>query len=353
MFLGPVGKYALLNSKVRSRLSTLLPRETIQRLVRAKDVAEIFAMLSGTVYEKPFSEPEAKIDPKIAERGLLEREVEWHSELLHDLRGAEKDLVSLLLEGYELDNLKAALRIRESRKSQDELRYLVRSTLPHSLPYQAIATAKSIEDVASLLIGTPYSKPFERAIEDYKERGTLFPIETSLEMDLFRRLASQVEKLSKTDRAVARKLIGLEIDLKNINWLIRLKFYHNVPPGELEKYMIPGGSRIRIERLKKAFASDSPRDTLAAVLERSFAFASRVLESGEELSKLYMIEMILWDYLVDKARKTLAGFPFTIGTVLAYFILKRSEVRNLITIINGKLLDLDAESIEAQLRSNF
>jgi len=88
-------------------------------------------------------------------------------------------------------------------------------------------------------------------------------------------------------------------------------------------------------------------------LDRSFSFAAELIKNEKELGKLYILEVILWTYLVREAKKALAGFPFTIGTVLSYLILKRNEIRNLITILNGKLLGMDREKIEGHLRNVF
>jgi vacuolar-type H+-ATPase subunit C/Vma6 len=77
------------------------------------------------------------------------------------------------------------------------------------------------------------------------------------------------------------------------------------------------------------------------------------MKKEEDLNRLYLLEIILWSYLVSEAKKTLGGFPFTIGTVLSYLILKRTEIRNLITILNGKLLNMEKTDIESHLRAAF
>jgi vacuolar-type H+-ATPase subunit C/Vma6 len=338
MLFRPVSTYALVNANVRTRLSTL---------------AEFYGALSGTVYEEIFKQPEIAFDPRVGERMLLEREIEWHYELLRDLRDAEKALVEHFLEKYEIENLKAALRIREGRRDLGELKYLVRRSLPHSLPYQAIAEAASLEDALGYVVGTPFQEAIKAVIGDYKEKGTLFPVEINLEIDYYRRLQERVEALRKRDREVARRLVGLEIDQKNLGWLVRLKFYYNVPTGDLMEYNIPGGFRMTRDRLRQSFKAESIREVLNLTVERSFKNASELLARGEELSKLYLLEIILWNFLIAEAKKTLGGFPFTIGTVLSYLILKRTEIRNIITILNGKVYRMDRSEIESHLRVSF
>jgi V/A-type H+-transporting ATPase subunit C len=353
MLLGPVGKYALVNAKVRARLSALLPPENIARLADARDVPEFYSHLSGTIYEKTLAKPEVSLDPRVAEKLLLEQEVQWHTELIKDLRGPAQKLIELFLEKYEIENLKAALRIRDGNRGLDDLKYIIRKELPHSLPYQSIAEAKSIEDVLAYLIETPYLGPVKSVLDDYKQRGTLFPIEIALEIDFYKRLKARVDALDRADRRIAQRLVGIEIDLKNIGWFVRLKFYYNVPIGDLIEYSIPGGWRMTRERLHQAFEADSMRDVLAVALEKSFRPIADLMRKEEDVSKLYLLEIILWSYMVTEAKKTLGGFPFTIGTVLSYLILKRTEIRNIITILNGKLLHMEKTDIESHLRAAF
>jgi len=353
MIFRPVSKYSLINAKVRARLSTLLDPEQIDRLADARDLAEFYSVLGGTIYEDIFDQPEIAFDPRVGERLLLEREIEWHSELLGDVKGAEKALISTFLEKYEIENLKTALRIREGHRDLGEMKYMVRRQLPHSLPYQAIAEAGSLEEAVSYLHGSPYLAAINAVFDDYREKKTLFPVEINLEIDYYRRLKEKVAALGKRDRAIARKLVGLEIDRKNLAWLIRLKFYYDVPTGDLFEYNIPGGYRMTDDRLRASFKAESIKDVLNLALEKSFKNASEILMRGEELSKLYLLEIILWNYQISEAKRTLGGFPFTIGTVLSYLILKRTEIRNIITILNGKVYRMDKAAIESHLRVSF
>ncbi len=353
MILRPLSKYALVNAKVRARLSSLLLPEMINRLADTKDLSEFYSTLDGTIYEDIFSRPEIAFDARVGERLLIEREIAWHAELLQDLRGTERNLISHFLEKYEIENLKTVLRVREGSRGDEEMKYIVRNDLPHAVPFQAISEAETLDAVLPLLAGTPYRDAVANALEDYEKRGTLFPVEINLEIDYYKRLESRIEALSKGDRRIAWKLIGLEIDQKNISWLIRLKFYYDIPIGELINYNIPGGVRMKRERLREAFKAESMRDVLTLAFERSFSGALDYLFKEEDLSKLYLLEIILWNYLLVEAKKTLGGFPFTIGTILSYLILKRTEVRNIITILNGKVYKMSRGDIDSHLRVSF
>ncbi len=353
MIFGPIRKYSLVNAKVRARLGQLLSTERIERLARTRNPQEFYAALSGTVYEEVFSDPEINVDPRIAEKLLVRKEIIWHAELIQDLSGEIKDLIAQFLEKYEIENIKAALRARKSERGEEVLRYIVKAALPNRIPYISLFEADTVEDALTLLSGTPYLRPAMSALDDYREKKNLFPVETAMEIDFYRRLEEKVDKLSGRDRKIARKLIGLEIDQKNIEWLVRLKFYYDIPVADLLDYNIPGGESLGRQQLMEIFKAETVDDLLTAAFDQYLGRAAMLFSKVPQAGKLYVMEIILWDYLVREARRTLGGFPFTIGTILSYLILKRAEIRNLITILNGKVIGLDHNAIDNHLRILF
>jgi vacuolar-type H+-ATPase subunit C/Vma6 len=45
----------------------------------------------------------------------------------------------------------------------------------------------------------------------------------------------------------------------------------------------------------------------------------------------------------------MSGYPFTVGIILAYFVLKRDELKRLRTLINAKYYGKPQEQIESML----
>jgi vacuolar-type H+-ATPase subunit C/Vma6 len=59
-------------------------------------------------------------------------------------------------------------------------------------------------------------------------------------------------------------------------------------------------------------------------------------QTSDSTSRLILIRRILEEIMKQEVRRILAGYPFTIGIVLSYFILKRNELRRIRTILNAK-----------------
>jgi V/A-type H+-transporting ATPase subunit C len=50
-----------------------------------------------------------------------------------------------------------------------------------------------------------------------------------------------------------------------------------------------------------------------------------------------------------EVQKVLMGNPFTLGIIMAYFVLKKWEIKKVMTILNAKLYSIDAERIKNSL----
>ncbi|MCX6357152.1 MAG: V-type ATPase subunit, partial [Candidatus Aureabacteria bacterium] len=164
----------------------------------------------------------------------------------------------------------------------------------------------------------------------------LFPLETAIETDYYRRLQQAVEALGSSDCAVASRMIGSEIDIRNIEILLRLLRYSTMPAGELAEVLLPGGLHLNQRLLLSAYASRQTGELLDVlrILPRSLT-ASRPKEAAGQLE---FLKAVLEEVVAGEARRALSGFPFSIGTVIAYFILARSESRRLRRILVGKYL---------------
>ena len=59
--------------------------------------------------------------------------------------------------------------------------------------------------------------------------------------------------------------------------------------------------------------------------------------------------VILEEIMKHEVHRILAGYPFTIGIILSYFILKRNELKKIRTILNAKHYGIEQERIESMM----
>lgn len=333
-------KYAFANAKIRAMLSRLLEPQFLESLLSAPQFSEAVDLLKKTQYA-PIAE---KVNTGAPDMRLLEERFTAYDEDIFRkvssfLLPAEKDFVLLLLEKFEIDSLKVALRIWH-RKAQADEEFLPSRRILHPIDYAKIIKAQSIEELIVLLSETPYFRALARGREKFKEKNSLFYLEASLDVDYYERLFAAVAKFSPSDRSIARKVLGIEVDIENINWLIRLRKYYNLALGDMLDWVIPGGEYVTREAVRRSYTTDGFGSVLESVAVGPYAQIRDLSDRN-----IYFIENFLHEILLNQVRRALSGFPFSIGTVLGYLTLKVRETRNIISILNAKRLGWKKDSI--------
>jgi V/A-type H+/Na+-transporting ATPase subunit C len=337
-------KYAFANAKIRAMLSRLLEPQFFDSLLSAKDFAEAIELLKKTPYERIFEE----VDSGAEDIRRLEDDITVFDEnafrkVSSILMAAEKQFVLLLLEKFEIEALKVALRLWY-QKSPAAVQSFPKVPVVHPVDYAKIMNAHSVEELIVLLAETPYFKALAKGREKFKEHNSLFCLEASLDIDYYERVRASIAQFSPSDQEMAMKVIGIEIDIENITWLIRMRKYYDVALGDMLEWVIPGGERVTKDAVRKSYATDGLGRILESVAIGPYAKIKDLSEQNMQL-----IENFLYDILLRQVKRALAGFPFSIGTVLGYLILKRRESRNIISILNAKRLGWKKETLSSAL----
>ena len=352
---GVVQKYGFINAKLRARISKILPEALSSEMARAKSLTEAVELLRGTDFAVVESVYGRTGDLKMAEMELARKETRLYLELEALTKDEVQGIVFALAERFEIENLKHALRLWfdvRIRGRKIDVGYLIRDRVHRDLPLDRIVNATGLEEASAALAGTPYSELVSERSAAVTQSRSLFPVEIALDHYFYRQLLARVEGLVTRDREIARRMIGAEIDLANINWLIRFKGFYKLAPEQALACAIPAGIHLSPQAVAEAYASDNPSTVLTELVRRRYPGLSGLLapkEHEESYPRLVMIERILAEILMLEVRHLLAGYPFTIGIVLAYFVLKAAEIRRIMTILNAKFYNWPEERIMAAL----
>jgi len=352
---GPLKTYAFVNAKLRTRISKILPEEFIRQLIRSRSLAESVQMLAETDFQPVQRIYEQTGDIKMAELELLRKEVEIYLELENLLEEDVRGFVKTLTERFEIESLKNAIRLWfdakiRGRSIENAGGYLLRRPIHHSIDLDGIINADTLEGVGDLLEGTPYAGIVREQAARVTEAASLFPLELALDRFLYARLVEAGEQLGTRDREIARRLIGVEIDLQNVGWLIRFKHFYSLDTDQALRYTLPGGLNVSVDLMRESYASERADREMSALVGKRYPELSTLLSTKDQVkstARLTMIERILEQILALEVKKMLAGYPFTIGIILAYFILKANEIRKIMTVLNAKFYNWPEERILA------
>lgn len=341
--------YGYINAKLRTRLSTMLEDPELLALLRAETTSEILRLLENTEYYTAAAAFADTGDLRLAEAMLFETEVGFFSDIGEQLKGEPGEFITALVSRYEVETLKRAVRLWferhiKGREIENEADYLYRG-FPR-LGVEEIPEAQSLAEIAGVLSQTPYGAIIAEAAETDVTQLGLFPVETSLDRHFFSRLTGSLNDLSKSDREAARKLIGVEIDLENLERIVRFKDLYGFPQERLLDYIIPQGAALRSRDL-----SGDSGEIIKSYVSGHYAGLAPLVESlgREKHSNLVLLEAVLNEVLSMEVKRVLLGYPFTLGIVLAYFFLKRREVRRIVLILNAKAYGLDEDRVRSLL----
>ncbi len=340
--MNQVGKYSFANAKIRAMLSQIISAEELVRLAEARDLHELSELLKGTAY-RDLAAGLAGSNPDFLnfEKNTLSENLHSLWKIYRALPGEpEKEFVLLLLQRFEIEQLKTVLRIWHKRIPVDPAEYLAGEKIVFDIDYKAILNAQNVEEIIVMLDDFPYRKALIQAKDKFKAKNSCFYLEAGLDRDYYTRLVEATEKFSSMDREIARRVLGVEIDIENINWLIRLRKYYSLGMAEMLEWFIPGGMRIDKDTIRSFYASDGLPKVVESVSLGPYAKIKEMFQDNANL-----IEGFLYEILLGEVRKCLAGFPFTIGTVLAYSVLKRKETRNVVSLAYAKAYGWNKDTI--------
>jgi V/A-type H+-transporting ATPase subunit C len=346
---GPVKKYGFIHAKLRARLSKLIPEETLKRMIDANDLQEALQYLKNTPYEAVINAYTDTGDIKMGELELMNQEISTIVEILKYIKDETYNFVEALAIHYEVEVIKDAFRFwfdREIRGRDvgDSVSYLYRGELINNINFDTIIYAESIEEIQTEFRNTIYAPVMEKKLPKVQSENSLFPLETALEALYYKNLIEKMTHLSKRDLEIAERVIGVRIDIENISRIVRFSRFTSMKPGALEQYLIGGGRFMREDSLKEAYESKNPEQYIVRILGSHYADLGALTGEGKknDVSQLKLIAAFLDDVLDREIKKLLVGYPFTIGIILAYVMVKQREISNLIKILNGKYYKLES-----------
>lgn len=346
MMLKAVFHYSYINAKIRSLKPMMLKQSDFENLTKVSGYDGLAAYLAGTSFGLKLKDYPSSFD------GLLQMYYEdllsCYAKVIAMLSGNKKALIQHLYQKYELENLKAILRIINDEKFNERL--------PETLPYlyslnpkiasfsvDDLLKAKNINELINLLQGTWYYEPFKHSLHRFRLENETFPLEMALELFYYKRLWQHILSLSYRDRKIAKKNFGVQYDILNIFRIYRFKKLYHFSPEEILNYSLMHGAHISANiRLKLSYSVDY-EDIVNNLMGTPY---KEILAYSDDPEIWYTK---LLSYELSLARKNWQRNPFQIGTILDYLVFKEIEIKDLIRITEAHRLNLSYERIKDYL----
>lgn len=344
-------RYAAANGRVRGLYSRLLSESHWRDLIGAPDLAATLSLLRTTIYSDVIASAEQRgLTLVRLERRLLGKAALNCRHAMAFTSGGTHTLILVWWQHFELENLKAVFRGVEQGMEPEEIRrFLIPLGEYSTLPWETLLNERSISNLVDDLNKTHYINPLRVAWPAYQREQAVFPLEVALDIRYYRDLAAAIKHLKGDDREQAQRLLGTWLDILNILWAYRYRVYYGLSAEEIVNYTLWHTFRTNIGLVREIALGADPRDVLARVWGGSTLDLSPLNAYQDQLQMMPALEMLLQRYWRRLARRALEGYPLRLGSILGYLVLQELEIKDLITLLEGKGMNWSPERIHEHL----
>ena len=200
---------------------------------------------------------------------------------------------------------------------------------------EKLRNSENVEQFIFNLSGTEF---FDFMRKSYDETRSLFELEVKMDLYYYLKLDKITNRcLNRKDRFVMQKIHGVEIDLVNISWLYRIKKYYSIGIENMFCYLIPLTYKLEKNEIVK-FASAKDLAELESMISHS-VYGSLFAE------KNFKIERVMHDYLLKTYQIMNLNNKNSVVGVVYYLYLKKLEINNITSIIEGVRYKLSKDEI--------
>jgi V/A-type H+/Na+-transporting ATPase subunit C len=350
--------YAGASARVRGLYSHLIKPNTWHDLIAARDLASAVALLKTTRYADVISATEQS---GVSSLEQIERQLwGWAAEMAYQtMTLTTGDVHSLLLvwwQQFELENLKAVFRGLDQQMDPADIRRFLIPLGEHStLPWEGLLHEHSVSSVIDHLRDTHYINPLRNAYPVYQREHSVFSLEIALDIRYYRDLAAKIKRLRGSESEEARRVVGFRLDMLNLLWAFRYRFYYGLSAEETVNYTLWQTVRTGAALVRDIAMGANARDVLLRVWGEGVLDLSPLQElesaqgAGDQAAWLPRIELILQRRWRELAMREMSGYPFKLGALLGYLVLQQLEVHDLITLLEGKGMGWEPERIGQHL----
>ena len=201
---------------------------------------------------------------------------------------------------------------------------------------------ESIDAFIEMLRGTPYYTPLLVFCGKPKLQEPFY-METALDTFWANMVYKYAKKYLASDEAKSViKVYGTEFDLQNLAFLLRCKRTFKMTDEEIYASVIPKYYRLKESTISKIVKCQSYSDAISIISTETpyglaFSEKDRFIEKRQN------------EYMADMKRRMNYALMYSIQSAICYIHLRRTEIDNIVSIIEGIRYDLGAEKIAEYL----
>lgn len=322
--------YAYPNARVRARMGRLFSDKQLSEIIEADDVEEVKNYLRGLPEYAKF------VDQYPLEKALDAQLAETYDTLAKIAPGSVKPIFKVLLQKWDVTNIKSMIIAKESGLSREETVDLLVPFGELNETMDKLLDAKNINDIINGLEGTPYARVLDDALPAYESTGMILPLEASLDKYFMNNLLIAASNPEDESTRTLHSYIGTQVDASNLSIILRSKV-EGLKYEDINEYIIPNGYQIREWKLKDLMEAEDVGSVISSL--EGTEYAQVLADSLTEYTKtgsVAPLETALDRQIRKRAKSLSMEIPFGIGPIIGYLNKKEKEIRNLKVIARAK-----------------
>ena len=342
-----------------AKLKLIDPRDIVN--LAGRNLHDVHLFLEKTSYQTEISEiPGKQLNSISLENASLKNFVRTCEEIMEHSPKSISFLVSRIRLKFEVDNVKAILRVKRAELSVDEARKYIMPVgrLDVARCRKTLEMSENVSDVIESLQDLEYGSVLKETLAAFRETGVFFLLEVALDRFVYGEIWRAAGKLRGLDKKIARTVLGMEIDSANIKAIFRCKAM-GIIEDQIRRYIMPVSEVFEEKELEEAIRAGDIKSSIKSLLATAKLSRARdyyymltdVLERYEASPSLSRLEMALDRSLVKTSLRMLKRYTpfFNVGLILAFLNLKWFELKNLRAIVRGAEAKIPPDKIKEVL----
>ena len=335
-------------AKIRGEKGLLLGPRQIHTLTELRSQTEIVGALSEGPYGKELSKLREDSSPIETERAIRLSFARTVRLLISSSQGSERYFLRQYTRRFDAYDLAALILFKAQGRTWEEF---LATRQPLAIFREAeLHRMYSLEDLHSII-----ALARDRRLETRTQGFSMTELEglkASLLRDIItgwgeERFYKYINKeLSGSDKSTCAPIAGAAVDIGNIAVILRSKL---IGTASVRDHLIPSFWKLDHTTVEQLIASQDVPQALDSLA--SHHYYSRILAGArqkfEESKSLSFLELALRRLQLKLSQRIFLGFPYSLGTILAFLMFKENEAKNISAVLTG----LDAGLEQNQLRS--
>jgi len=335
--------YSGINAKIKAMRGSLLKQADYERLCQAGSVESIARELSGhPAYRNAMSQMvNSEVHRDLVEQKILLSLSDDFARIYHFINDfSVKKYMNAYFLSFKLGIIKLLLCMvydeRDISYSVPELNLLIGRDMRIDT-----AKLKASKNAAEFIQNLQGAKFYSMLTDAFTSQSSLFEIEMQLDLYYYMNLwKEQKQYLDTVNRNMMEKIIGSEIDLRNIMWVYRLKKFYNINDSRIYAYLIPISHKLKRPHLMRMVQCATLSELSDEIRNSPY---------GDVFGDLNNIEKAYYKKMLSLYNNASKMHPQSLAHTVSFVFFKELELRNLTSLLEGVRYNLKPQDIMSYL----